>query len=136
MQTLCPVGFHLCTYLEFWSLNDNWSDSFDDKDRPVGEIYCNGKFGGAGAGHFTLGLGGGNALSKDFTKNNWFGSSRPECNQLYGGRSCNEKHVTALCCSANPKCGDGVVQAPLEECDDGNSSNNDDCLNSCTFRVA
>ena len=131
MQTLCPVGFHLCTYLEFWSLNDNWSDSFDDKDRPVGEIYCRGSSGNAG--HFTLF---GKELSIDIKKNHGFGSSRPECNQLYGGRSCNEKHVTALCCSANPKCGDGVVQAPLEECDDGNSSNNDDCLNSCTFRVA
>ncbi len=29
-----------------------------------------------------------------------------------------------------PRCGDGIVQAP-EECDDGNPSNSDACLNTC-----
>ncbi len=30
-----------------------------------------------------------------------------------------------------PFCGDGVVNQASEECDDGNDSNNDDCLNNC-----
>jgi cysteine-rich repeat protein len=42
--------------------------------------------------------------------------------------------VSALCCSSAPSCGDGVVQRPLKECDDGNSSDSDDCFNTCTWR--
>ncbi len=30
-------------------------------------------------------------------------------------------------------CGDGVVQSSYEECDDGNSNNNDQCTNQCTI---
>src|SRR5262249_30838783 len=42
---------------------------------------------------------------------------------------------TATCdatCHALPFCGDGIVQAGLgEECDDGNTRNNDDCVLGC-----
>ncbi len=31
-----------------------------------------------------------------------------------------------------PRCGDGFAEAPAEECDDGNVSNRDACLNNCT----
>ena len=31
-----------------------------------------------------------------------------------------------------PYCGDGIIDLLNEECDDGNSNNNDDCLNDCT----
>jgi cysteine-rich repeat protein len=32
-------------------------------------------------------------------------------------------------------CGDGVVRAPYEECDDGNQVNTDACSNTCTFNA-
>ncbi len=35
-------------------------------------------------------------------------------------------------CVLGPYCGDGQRDAPQEECDDGNSSNADDCNNDCT----
>merc|ERR1719244_1670227 len=129
MEILCPSGFHLCTHLELGTLNDNWEEKFNisgrqSNGRPLGEIYCRGDSGNAG--HFTLGYGtGGNTdLSFDTKKNNWFGSSRPSCNAYDNGSTdCNEKDAKALCCSQNPKCGNGVVEAPMEECDDGNDNN-------------
>jgi cysteine-rich repeat protein len=39
--------------------------------------------------------------------------------------------VTVLCEDIGPTCGDGNLD-PGEECDDGNSSNEDACLNDCT----
>ena len=30
-----------------------------------------------------------------------------------------------------PNCGDGVVQSPTEQCDDGNRENGDQCTNEC-----
>merc|ERR1712013_77314 len=130
LETICPVGFHLCTALEFNALNDNWDFKINEKQKPVGEIFCRAR---GGAGHFSLKPTHRNLihLSSDTEENHTHGSSRPACTSSYG---CNEKWLSALCCS-NPTCGDGVVQAPLEECDDANSSNDDDCLNSCSFRV-
>ena len=32
---------------------------------------------------------------------------------------------------ASATCGDGEVEAGVEECDDENTDNSDDCLNSC-----
>merc|ERR1719233_2462350 len=129
LQTICPGGFHLCTTLEFNALNNNWDLKINEKQKPVGEIFCRSN---RGAGHFSLKPTHRNLihLSSDLDKNNIHGSSRPSCTSSYG---CNEKWLSALCCS-NPTCGDGVVQAPLEECEDGNKSDDDDCLNSCSYR--
>ena len=33
------------------------------------------------------------------------------------------------------KCGDGIVTAPIEQCDDGNISSNDGCSNTCQFEI-
>ena len=139
MQELCPSGFHNCTRLEFRTLNDNWKGEFNisgsHKGRPIGEIYCRGYSGDAG--HFTLGFRDGSSkLSFDTEKNQGLGSSRCPCNNYENtGKACNDKGAIALGCSHNPKCGNGLVEAPLEECDDGNNNNEDQCLNSCTFRV-
>jgi cysteine-rich repeat protein/parallel beta-helix repeat protein len=42
-------------------------------------------------------------------------------------------HCKLDCTGMGPRCGDGVVNGPpgAEECDDGNNSNNDACLNTC-----
>jgi cysteine-rich repeat protein len=39
-----------------------------------------------------------------------------------------------MCCSANPLCGNGVVDSVEENCDDGNSNDGDSCLNVCDNR--
>ena len=105
--------------------------SIDKSQRPVGEIYCKHS---SGAAHFALGWDGSPSISlnTDESRNCHFGSSRPQCPTTSG---CNDKHVTALCCSPSPKCGNGKVDDPTEECDDGNSSDDDDCLSTCTFRL-
>ena len=64
--------------------------------------------------------------------NCYFGSSRPSCTASYG---CNEQIAFALCCAPNPLCGNGRVDSPEEECDDGNTNDADDCLRSCTWRL-
>jgi len=137
LETICPAGFHLCTPTEFNTLNDNWNYKINKDQRPVGEINCRGKGQSAGAGHFTLNPTDGELISLAVyrTKNNDFPSSRPECNAYENTRyDCSKKYLTALCCSALSTCGDGVVQAPLEVCDDGNKENNDECFNSCSLR--
>merc|ERR1719369_2449583 len=40
MESLCPENFHLCSYLEFNALNDNWNTEVSSRKRPVGEIHC------------------------------------------------------------------------------------------------
>ncbi len=39
-------------------------------------------------------------------------------------------HCSATCNGPGPRCGDGTTNGP-EECDDGNASNTDACLNTC-----
>ena len=130
LLTLCPAGFHLCSHLEFNVLNDNWDVTVPKDQSPVGDIYC--RLNG-GAGHFSLAHASSEpiSLNVDQPSNCAYGSSRPQCPTSYG---CASKLLTALCCSDNPACGNGVVEEPLEECDDGNTSDDDDCLSSCTWR--
>ena len=40
-------------------------------------------------------------------------------------------YCNADCSGPGPRCGDGMVQAGMEACDDGNKSNTDGCLNTC-----
>ena len=128
--SLCPIGFHLCSYVEFNALNDNWNYKWSSNKRPLGEIYCRGKSpSGNQGGHFTKRW----ALMSDDEKNCLISSSRPECNGQ-AQWACDDQHATALCCSNNPSCGNGVVEPPLEECDDGNSNDDDTCLSTCTWR--
>ncbi|MCB9753949.1 MAG: DUF4215 domain-containing protein [Myxococcales bacterium] len=130
MAQLCPSGWHLCSRLEHHNRNNSWN--FPVGNNPnvvVGEIYCRA---GSGAGHYTLGpYDGISNLNQDAPLNCGYGSSRATCVTNYG---CNETHVRALCCAPNPNCGNGQVDAPEEECDDGNNIETDECLNNCSWR--
>lgn len=60
-------------------------------------------------------------------------NNKISCTPAYGGqcsfcnaRTCQNETITG------PYCGDGIVNGS-EQCDDGNSVNNDSCTNSCTF---
>ena len=39
-------------------------------------------------------------------------------------------------CDLGERCGDGVVQSPMEECDDGNANDGDACHNDCSDNIA
>ncbi|MCA9688289.1 MAG: DUF4215 domain-containing protein, partial [Myxococcales bacterium] len=128
-ETLCPLGWHLCSLREFNNRNNGWSYPVSPEDVVVGEIYCRG---GGGAGHLTLGpYDGLSDLGDDALLNCGFGSSRAACP---GALGCNEPFVQALCCAPAPLCGDGVVNSVEEECDDGDLDETDECLNSCAWR--
>jgi cysteine-rich repeat protein len=121
-ETLCPVGWGLCTREQYINRNDGWN--YFPGATVVGEIHCRG---GGGAGHYTL-FG---SLSNDQAFNCTYGSSRDTCPSNYG---CNELAVNVLCCAPTPSCGNGMVDNAEETCDDGNAAENDGCLNSCAFR--
>jgi len=128
--TLCPISWHLCSRLEHHNRNAGWD--FQVGNNPnvvVGEIYCRN---GSGAGHYTIGpYNNPGTLETDLVLNCGYGSSRDSCSTGYG---CNETHVRALCCAPNPNCGNGQVDDPEEECDDGNNIETDECLNNCSWR--
>ncbi|TDG11390.1 midcut-by-XrtH protein [Seongchinamella unica] len=131
-ETLCPVGMQLCNFDQYNERNDGWDYPVGGPTNPivVAEIFCRVD---SGAGHFTLGpYGGVTNLGQDTTMNCGYGSSRESCTATYG---CNEQSVQALCCFPSPTCGNGVVDSPEEQCDDGNADETDDCLNSCAWRV-
>ncbi|MEC7988033.1 MAG: hypothetical protein VX278_22890 [Myxococcota bacterium] len=130
-ETFCPTGWHLCTHNEYNNRNDGWTQSIDTSSRALGVRYCRTS---GGAGHFTVpdNTSSVSSLGTDEIHNCFFGTSRPECTSSYG---CNETSAMALCCSDNPLCGNGVVDSVEEECDDGNNSDADTCLNVCDFRT-
>lgn len=132
MEIMCPPGWGLCTRLQHVNRNTGWNVAVGGIDVALGEIYCrNG--GGAGAGHYTLGpYDGVTSLSNDPPVNCGYGSSRTSCPSGFG---CNELTASAICCTPTPSCGNGVVDSVEEECDDGNANDEDDCLNSCSWRV-
>ena len=131
-ETLCPSGWHLCTYPEFINRNAGWNHTVTHPARALGVRYCRSP--NSGAGHFTVpdATFESVSLSTTPTQNCYFGTSRPDCSSGYG---CNEKQGQALCCSPNPSCGNGVVDHPEETCDDGNNNDTDSCLNVCDVRV-
>ena len=120
-ETLCPVDWHLCSQPEYNNRNDGWNISAPGT--PVGTRYC--RWNG-GAGHFTLGSG--QDLSEDEELNCHWGTSRPTCTTGYG---CNETQGMALCCAPHPSCGNGVVDSPEENCDDGDNNDDNNCMNNC-----
>lgn len=131
VETLCPVGWQLCSYQQHAERNAGWSyPLYPAGNVVVAEIYCRSD---SGAGHFTLGtINSPDDLGVDIPMNCHYGSSRESCTSNYG---CNETAVQALCCLPSPSCGNGVIDSPEEQCDDGNQDETDDCLNSCTFRM-
>ncbi|HVI02865.1 MAG TPA: DUF4215 domain-containing protein [Enhygromyxa sp.] len=123
-ESLCPVGWGLCTHPQFTNRNTGWNYALGG-NVVVGEIYCRP---GSGAGHYTLS---GATLETDYAFNCSYGSSRDSCPSGYG---CNELAVQVLCCAPTPSCGNGVVDDGEEQCDDGNQLENDGCLDSCALR--
>ena len=132
MQTLCPSGWNLCSDKQHNNRNDGWDFALGGgaAGTVLGEKYCR-SFGGAG--HHSLGpYDGITNLSQDAPKNCGYGTSRDSCTATYG---CNEQAARALCCAPDASCGNGIVDSAEEECDDGNTSETDACLNSCSWRV-
>ena len=129
-ETLCPAGWGLCTREQHHARNAGFDYPVSNGVVVVGEIFCRNS---SGAGHYTLGpYDGVTNLSEDAPLNCGYGSSRPSCESGFG---CNETEVSALCCAPSPSCGNGIVDAPEELCDDANAVETDECLNSCAWRV-
>ncbi len=128
---LCPLNWHLCSTKELNNRNAGWNYAVGGGKVVVGTIHC--RSGNNTAGHLSLGpYDGYTNLGNDAILNCGYGSSRPDtCPSNFG---CNEQFVEALCCAPSPLCGNGVVDGPEEECDDGNDLENDACLNNCSWR--
>ena len=45
----------------------------------------------------------------------------------------DECQPNCTCPGAEPRCGDGTINQPSEQCDDGNTQNGDCCSASCQF---
>lgn len=116
---LCAPGWHLCSALEHQEKREGWAVDLQGH-RALGVIRCRAA---GGAGHYTVAT-----IDADASDNCQIGSSRAECPSAFG---CNETLDYALCCAAIPTCGNGVVDGPLEECDDGNAFEADACSNVC-----
>ncbi len=133
-EQLCPTGWGLCTREQHNNRNEGFDYAVGGGMPPVvvGEIHC--RAGGGGAGHLTFGpYDNITNLDQDMVLHNCgYGSSRDACPTGFG---CNELSVQALCCAPDPLCGNGVVDAPEETCDDANADEGDECLNSCSWRV-
>ncbi|EDM80217.1 hypothetical protein PPSIR1_36242 [Plesiocystis pacifica SIR-1] len=135
-EQLCPAGWQLCTQPQFVERNDGWGFGAGASTVLVGEIHDRAD---GSAGHFTVGMSSQRArLSRDVTSNCGYGTERvvlgseaaPESESV----GCNERHVKALCCAPTSTCGNGVVDSPEEQCDDGNDDETDECLSSCSWR--
>ena len=121
---LCPKDWHLCSADEFNARNIAWN--YAPTKLTLGAIRCR-EGGGAGQYGFKT------TMSVDHADNCLYSSSRPQC---FGNFGCDEKNNYALCCAPLASCGNGLVDHPEEQCDDGNQSDNDDCLNNCITTYA
>ena len=129
MEQLCPVGWGLCSHAQFVERNDGWTYPVNAESVVVGEIYDRAA---GGFGHFTLGpFDDPGNLASDIAINCAFGSDRGQ--QGVTAVGCNERTVQALCCAPSALCGNGVVDSPEEQCDDGNLDDGDGCLSSCAL---
>ncbi|MBA3550131.1 MAG: hypothetical protein H0T76_26940 [Nannocystis sp.] len=121
---LCPKDWHLCSATEFNARNADWA--FSPTKLVLGGIRCRGI---GGAGHYGFK----STMSIDHGDNCLYSSSRPQC---YSDLGCDDKNNFALCCAPLATCGNGVVDHPEEQCDDGNKIENDACLAQCMLSYA
>ena len=129
-ENLCPIGWELCTQPQQNNRNDGWNVPVGNgSSAALGEIHCRG---GGGAGHFSVGPYDGITNLQQDAPLNCGRSSRAACPGAFG---CNEQIARALCCLPTANCGNGIVDSPEEQCDDGNTDETDDCLDSCVWRV-
>lgn len=120
--SLCAPGWHLCSGTEHIRLNDGvWIDL--GEVAAIGVIRCRTQ---GGSGHYTS-----HDFNVDGPDSCEVGSSRVDCPTNLG---CNEGMHAALCCAPIPTCGNGSVDDPREECDDGNADDFDACSNACANR--
>ena len=130
----CPLGYHLCTHLEWNHYNDGeWKDSSPPGSsyRAMGAIVCRDKSYSHSAANFAI-------TGRGDMENNCFpGSHRPTGSCAdgvdYGCDSSSEKASAAACCVDSPRCGNGAVDTATEECDDGNEIDGDGCDNDCKW---
>ena len=120
---LCAPGWHLCSGTEHVLLNDHVIIDLGDI-AAVGVIRCRSQ---GGSGHYTS-----HAFNVDGPDSCEIGSSRADCPTNLG---CNEGMHAALCCAPIETCGNGTVDDPREECDDGNDDDLDACNNACASRT-
>ncbi len=120
--SLCAPQWHLCSWTEHVKLNDGVYIQLEDVPA-VGVIRCRTL---GGSGHYTS-----HDFSVDGPDSCEIGTSRVDCPTNLG---CNETALAALCCAPIPSCGNGMIDADLEECDDGNDDDLDDCSNNCASR--
>jgi cysteine-rich repeat protein len=121
--TLCAPGWHLCSGTEHVQLNDGMIIELGDISA-VGVIRCRSQ---GGSGHYTS-----HDFNIDGPDSCEIGSSRADCPTNLG---CNEGIHAALCCAPILSCGNGVIDDPLEECDDGNDDDFDACSSACANRT-
>jgi cysteine-rich repeat protein len=120
--TLCAPGWHLCSGTEHVQLNDDTIIELGEFSA-VGVIRCRAL---GGSGHYTS-----HDFNVDGPDSCEIGSSRTDCPTNLG---CNEGMHAALCCAPIDSCGNGQVDDPREECDDGNDDDLDGCSNACANR--
>jgi len=121
--SLCAPGWHLCSGIEHVQLNDGVFIQLGDV-AALGVIRCRSQ---GGSGHYTS-----HDFNVDGPDSCEVGSSRADCPTNLG---CNEGMYAALCCAPIPSCGNGAVDDPREECDDGNDDDFDACSNACANRT-
>jgi cysteine-rich repeat protein len=121
---LCPKSWHLCSATEFNARNTNWN--FSPTKISLGAIRCR-ENDTAGQYGFK------SNMTMDHADNCLYSSSRPQCAGNFG---CDDKNNHALCCAPLLTCGNGVVDHPEEQCDDGNKVESDACLNNCILAAA
>ncbi len=121
---LCPKDWHLCSATEFNARNTDWD--FSPTKLVLGGVRCRD---GGGAGHYGFK----STMSVDHGDNCIYSSSRPEC---YSPLGCDDKNNFALCCAPLATCGNGVVDHPEEQCDDGNKNETDGCFAHCMLTSA
>lgn len=120
--SLCAPGWHLCSGTEHVLLNDDVVIDLGEL-AAIGVIRCRVQ---GGSGHYTS-----HDFNVDGPDSCEVGSSRVDCPTNLG---CNEGMHAALCCAPIPTCGNGSVEDPREECDDGNADDFDACSNACANR--
>ena len=98
----------------------------------MGAIYCHPDNDEIGAGHFRIY----DNVGYNQTFNCYTSSSRPGCQaNVEDGYDCNNENSMALCCKPSSTCGNGIVDGDEEECDDGNTNDDDECMNNCAIRM-
>lgn len=120
--SLCAPGWHLCSATEHLQLNDGVLIDLGEI-AAIGVIRCRAQ---GGSGHYTS-----HDFNVDGPDSCEVGSSRADCPTNLG---CNEGMHAALCCARVASCGNGQVDDPREECDDGNVDDFDACSNACANR--